>query len=75
MSTHKILNREPHRKLWSAREIAEFFNVTPRTVARWRTEGLIPYVILPGGCSFRYDPRAVEHALTNHNARTCPAWR
>ena len=74
MSTTKILNRQSHRKLWCAREIAEFFGVTSKTVARWRASGLVPYVVLPGGGSIRYDPEAVEDALVHHPARVYPAW-
>ena len=75
MSTRKILIRDPKQKLWNAGEIAAYFSVTSRTVGRWRTSGLVPYVVLPGGGSIRYDPEAVEEALVHHPARTCPAWR
>ena len=53
---------EPARKLFTARQLADFFAVSQRTIGRWRQEGLIPYVETPGG-TYRYDPAAVEAVL------------
>jgi predicted site-specific integrase-resolvase len=53
---------QPAPKLFTARQLAEFFSVSSRTIGRWRQEGLIPYIKTPGG-TYRYDPLAVEAVL------------
>ncbi len=53
---------QPAPRLLTAREVAAFFSVTARTIGRWRQDGLIPYVLTPGG-TYRYNPIEVEQAL------------
>ena len=56
--------QQPAPRLLTARELAAFFSVSPRTIGRWRQDGLIPFVVTPGG-TYRYDPVEVEQALLN----------
>ena len=58
----------PKPKLMTARELAAYFAVTPRTVGRWRQDGRIPFVTTPGG-TYRYDPMEVEQSLLNQPAK------
>ena len=47
---------------WTAREVADYFSVAPKTVRAWRRAGIIPVLVLP--CrGFRFDCDAVERAL------------
>ena len=57
----------PEDNLMTARDIAEFFSVSVRTVNRWRRLGLIPAIELPSG-SVRYNRDEVEEVLVHRNA-------
>jgi len=59
----KRVDRIGDRELVTAGQLAAYLGVAPRTVSRWRQAGLIPFVELPGGSSFRYDRAAVEATL------------
>lgn len=56
------------RELVSGSRIAAMCGVSVRTVGRWRTSGFIPYVTLPGGGAFRFDPAAVKATLVEMEA-------
>tara|TARA_R100000234_G_scaffold87887_2_gene56404 strand:+ start:479 stop:736 length:258 start_codon:yes stop_codon:yes gene_type:complete len=40
--------------LWTAEEVAKFYNISPSTIGDWRKKGRIPYITLING-HFRYD--------------------
>ena len=52
----------PMSRLVTAKQLADYFAVTPRTIARWRQERLIPFVVTPGG-TYRYELHKVEAVL------------
>ena len=56
------LSTERQRRLVTAKTLADYFAVSPRTIGRWRPGGLIPFVVTPGG-TYRYDLLVVERAL------------
>lgn len=37
------------RDVWSVADVAAYFDVSPRTIRRWRKAGALPYVTTPGG--------------------------
>lgn len=54
---------DDEKRLWSSRELAQKFDVTTRTVARWRRDGRIEATVrMPDG-TFRYDYEAVVERL------------
>jgi len=60
--------------LLSEKEVAQVLNVNPRTVRRWRSDGLIPFLKLPGG-RIRFNPNTIQIWLQRncpnpHNAET-----
>ena len=50
----------------TTRELAKFLQVTPRCLANWRKQGLIPYWRLTAR-ALRYELSAVEAALGKPN--------
>ena len=54
-------NKKP--RLFSSRELAEKFDVTTRTVARWRRQGRIDAALQLPDRTFRYDYDAVVDRL------------
>jgi excisionase family DNA binding protein len=51
--------------LVTARQVAEFLGVTPKTVLRWTGRGLLPAIELPSG-AIRYRPEDLEAWLHEH---------
>ena len=45
--------------LWTAEEVAKFYNISPTTIGDWRKKELIPYITLING-HFRYDMAMVR---------------
>ena len=37
------------REIWSTADLAAYFDVSPRTIRRWKAAGALPYVVTPGG--------------------------
>ena len=56
------LSTERQRRLVTAKTLADYFAVSPRTIGRWRQQGLIPCIVTPGG-TYRYEVAAVEAVL------------
>jgi hypothetical protein len=50
----------------TTRQLADHLQVTTRTLANWRKQGLIPYWKLTR-CALRYELSAVERALAKPN--------
>jgi excisionase family DNA binding protein len=64
--------------LLTARQLAEFLDVSPETVLRWTRRGELPAIKLPGG-AIRYRAEELEEWLAEHataapgrEARTVP---
>ena len=49
-------------RMVTAKQLADYFAVTPRTIARWRQDRLIPFVVTPGG-TYRHELHKVEPVL------------
>ena len=48
-------------QLWTTERVAQFLDVNPETLARWRRRGYGPKAIpLADGGPIRYDPAAVK---------------
>jgi predicted site-specific integrase-resolvase len=56
-------------KLWTRRQVADLFNVDPRTVHRWHLNGKLIPVRTPGGHT-RYKDADIQALLTNTQADT-----
>lgn len=44
-----------HRPLWNVRQVAEYLNVTDRTVRTWQRFNKLPYLKIGGTVRFRPD--------------------
>jgi predicted site-specific integrase-resolvase len=49
-------------ELMRPREVCDAFRIDPKTVARWRKQGKLSYVLTPGG-EHRYDAAQVRALL------------
>ena len=47
----------------TTRQIAERIGVCPATIKNWRRNGLLPYIVLPGARSVRFNWGSVIEAL------------
>lgn len=56
-------SREDYERLMTTREVAEFFRVEPKTVARWAREGKLSSGRTPGGGLRRYRESDVRAPL------------
>ena len=48
-----------HPKLFTVKSLAEYLDVDPKTVRRWRGDGLLPEPLTVGGV-MRWSPQAIE---------------
>jgi len=59
---------ENEKRLETARELAGRYGLTPRTVLKWASAGLIPVAVKVGSV-VRFDPDAVADALAELTER------
>jgi len=60
----KIMNKDPGDRLLTRAEVAEIFQVSPSTIARWADSGQLPSVRTLGGHR-RYEAKAVRELAQN----------
>jgi predicted site-specific integrase-resolvase len=61
---------DDEQRLWSSRELAQKFDVTTRTVARWRRDGRIEATVrMPDG-TYRFEYQRVLDSLLQWSIRT-----
>lgn len=56
----------PAQRMTSA-EVAELFQVDPKTVTRWAQQGKIESIVTPGGRR-RFDPDYIRSLLNGHKS-------
>lgn len=65
MSGKKAPNIRGSQRLWTVDDMAELFNVRPRTVYDWVYRGSVPFIKVNGSL-LRFEPGAIEKWLGNN---------
>jgi len=63
------------KEMWTQREVARYFSVTPNTIKNWRQSGLLSYFKAPGSSRVLYYSREIRDFQKKHTRFRKEAYR